>query len=95
MVVLLAIAGAVAVVLFNRAQTETDRLESSEDTFAWSIPGALQCRSLGHEWKAVPAANGPVPTADQPGLTAAGMTFAAANSDVDKNDGYCKPVPRS
>ena len=93
MVVLLAIAGAVAVVLFNRAQTETDRLESSEDTFVYAIPGALQCRSLGHEWEA--SATGAVTdTGDQAGLTAAGMTYGTgAGTDVNKNDGYCKPKP--
>ena len=51
MVVLLAIAGAVAAVLFNRASTETARLENSEDVFAYAIGDRLQCNSLGHRWK--------------------------------------------
>ena len=98
MVVLLAIAGAVAAVLFNRASTETARLEGSEDTFVYAIGDRLQCQSLGHNWKTtVPvsphlenmkAALGTTKT-----LTKATTTNKSGTetSSAYYIDGYCEP----
>ena len=91
--VLLAIAGAVAAVLFNRASTETDRLEDSKSVEIYAIESDTLCRTAGHTW--VAAAALPGAGADLDGLTAAGITTADINRNttagVQDGDGYCKP----
>ena len=101
MVVLLAIAGAVAAVLFSRASTETARLEGSEDTFAYAVGSRLQCQSLGHTWT-----DGLPASADEANVKAAlgtssafkaptpGTTGKEHGDDDGTNyyiNGYCKP----
>ena len=100
MVVLLAIAGSVAAVLFNRASTETARLENSEDTFVYAIGDRLQCQSLGHDWEenAAPAA-GPEMNNVKAALRAAqDVKLATASKPPGTKDGtghyvagWCKP----
>ena len=98
MVVLLAIAGSVAAVLFNRASTETARLEGSEATYAYAIADRLQCTGLGHLWQD----GEPPPGVDRNNVLAAlGETTYDANwykaddgnaaTDTRGYTGYCKP----
>ena len=91
MVVLLAIAGAVAAVLFNRASTETSRLQDqTTQTEVYSITSSILCRSSGHTWAtatAMPTSAGNQAHID--GLAAAGIT--AVDRDGTANDGYCTP----
>ena len=72
MVVLLAIAGAVAAVLFNRASTETERLERTEVQFDYSkITNEQLCKN------ASPPGTWTDPVYDQDGtLTTAGICAA-------------------
>ena len=95
MVVLLAIAGAVAAVLFQRAGTETTRLRDSESNEVYAITNSLLCTTSGYKWVAVnamPSSSG----AEGLGLAAVGITSVdrgptTGTGTVDAADGYCKP----
>ncbi|MDE0030925.1 MAG: hypothetical protein OXU42_16175 [Deltaproteobacteria bacterium] len=94
MVVLLAIAGAVAAVLFNRAAEETQALEDSEDVSMYAITSPLLCRTGGFTW--VPAAAMPgAGTSALEGLTRVGITDVNRDpaAGVQDGDGYCEPSP--
>ena len=99
MVVLLAIAGSVAAVLFSRASEETARLEGSEALYAYAITDRLQCSTLGHSWTNDP----PTDSGDQT-LVAEALGEASYNADWYKAKdptkpaqrgytGFCKPTP--
>ena len=94
MVVLLAIAGAVAAVLFSRASEETDRLEDSESVEVYAIESDTLCRTAGHTWENTITM--PTSGPDLVGLNAVGITSRDdLNRDgtpgKDDGDGYCKP----
>ena len=106
MVVLLAIAGAVAAVLFSRASTETARLEGAEDTFAYAVGDRLQCQSLGHTWQdgrpsgasdvanVKAALNVPSDWSFEPATATVGEGHGQRKGGSDKNyymSGWCKP----
>ena len=87
MVVLLAIAGAVAAVLFNRAGQETQRLEDSAGSVEiYGISSELLCRTGNGTWQTRTAA---VPAGDDHDA------LDIARPDVDwgaaGTDGWCKP----
>ena len=68
MVVLLAIAGAVATVLFSRASTETARLEETETTYDYAtITNVTLCGTAGGQWGDTVDANGVLATNDNSG----------------------------
>ena len=77
MVVLLAIAGAVAAVLFARAEEETSRLQDSQDTFVYAIGSRMQCLSLGHDWTTTPA-----------GLVSNATDLANLRAALDKTEDF-------
>ena len=94
MVVLLAIAGAVAAVLFDRASTETQRLDDqTTQVETYAITNATLCRQAGAAWEkttSMPSSSGATkPLYDA--LTAAGIVAADLDRTGDDNDGYCKP----
>ena len=92
MVVLLAIAGAVAAVLFNRASTETQRLDDqTTQVETYAITNDVLCRQAGGEWKedamATSEAGKATPNVDADGLKAAGRLEA----NIPAGAGWCKP----
>ena len=94
MVVLLAIAGAVAAVLFNRASTETGRLEAQQTQVEmYAITNDVLCRQAGGTWASA-ARTGTDLTADNAGIAAAltrsGITTSAA-AVAGPNKGFCHP----
>jgi len=94
-VVMLAIAGAVAAVLFTRAEEETSRLQDSEDTFVYAIGSRLQCQSLGHDWQT--ANPNTTETADLkaalnlPANITAIEVGTGTNVNTHYLNGWCKP----
>ena len=84
MVVLLAIAGAVAAVLFARAGEETERLnESSQDVEVYAITNQTLCTTAGGTWKTSVLANRAADTVAWDGLTAAGRDASTASTWCD------------
>ena len=83
MVVMLAIAGAIAGVLFNRAQESQDELEATPVTVnLYRIKDADQCRRAGGNWE----------TATATGDDLAQLQVAFGGSaNVTAADDYCKP----
>ena len=93
MVVLLAIAGAVAAVLFNRASTETDRLEAqTTQVEVYGITNKILCGNAGGVWQNVTTlpANSGAPKVHRDALFANGIT---TDADVAANEGYCQATP--
>lgn len=97
MVVLLAIAGSVAAVLFQRAGEETARLSESESTdrVAYAISTPTACAIGGHAWTP-----GTVPTASQTAFRQINVSPAnalgfdadgAATATVADVVGWCAP----